>query len=83
MSVNYRIDKYIMVDSYNGISCRIEYEWTVPAHLGLPGDFYIPDVKNLPPMQEMQETWVRPLGQEDPLEEETAAYSSILAWKTP
>ena len=80
MSVNYRIDKYIMVDSYNGISYRIEYEWTVPAHLGLPGDSV---VKNLPPMQEMQETWVRPLGQEDPLEEEMAAHSSILAWKTP
>ena len=31
------------------------------------------------PMQEMQETWVQTLGQEDPLEEETATHSSILA----
>ena len=31
-------------------------------------------------MQEMQETWVPSLRQEDPLEEETAAHSSILAW---
>ena len=29
----------------------------------------------------MQEAWVRSLGQEDPLEKETATHSSILAWK--
>ena len=29
----------------------------------------------------MQETWVLSLGREDPLEEETATHSSILAWK--
>ena len=28
-------------------------------------------------------TWVRFLGWEDPLEKETATYSSILAWKIP
>ena len=33
--------------------------------------------KNLPAMQE---TWVRSLGQEDPLEKEMATHSSILAW---
>ena len=32
-------------------------------------------------MQEMQETWVWSLSQEDPLEEEMATWSSILAWK--
>ena len=31
----------------------------------------------------MQETQVRSLGQEDPLEEEMATYSSILAWENP
>ena len=31
----------------------------------------------------MQETWIRSLGWEDPLEKEMAAYSSILAWKIP
>ena len=31
----------------------------------------------------MWETWVRFLGQEDPLEKETATHSSILAWKIP
>ena len=29
----------------------------------------------------MQEVWVQSLGQEDPLEEEMATYSCILAWK--
>ena len=31
----------------------------------------------------MQETWVRSLGWEDPLEKEMASHSSILAWKIP
>ena len=35
-------------------------------------------VKNLPAMQE---TWVRSLGGEDPLEEGLATPSSILAWR--
>ena len=37
-------------------------------------------VKNLPAMQE---TWVRSLGREDPLEKEVATHSSILAWRIP
>ena len=37
-------------------------------------------VKN-PPV--MRETWVRALGQEDPLEKEMATHSSILAWRIP
>ena len=39
--------------------------------------------KNLPAVQETQEMWVLSLGGEDPLEEETATHSSILAWKIP
>ena len=31
----------------------------------------------------MQETWVRSLGLEDPLEQWTATHSSILAWRIP
>ena len=34
-------------------------------------------------MQEIQETWVQSLGWKDPLEEEMATYSSILAWRIP
>ena len=37
-------------------------------------------VRNLPAMQE---TWVQPLDQEDPLEEGMATHPSILAWRTP
>ena len=40
-------------------------------------------VKNLPAMQGTQETQVQSLGQEDPLEKETATHSSILAWEIP
>ena len=36
-------------------------------------------VKNPPAMQEMQDTWVQSLGQEDPLEKEMATHPSILA----
>ena len=34
-------------------------------------------------MQETQETRVQSLGWEDPLEAETAAHSSVTAWKIP
>ena len=37
-------------------------------------------VKRLPAMQE---TWVRTLGWEDPLEKEMATHCSTLAWKIP
>ena len=36
--------------------------------------------KNLPAVQE---TWVRSLGGEDPLEKGKATHSSILAWRIP
>ena len=37
-------------------------------------------VKNLPVMQE---TWIRSLGWEDPLEKEMATHANILAWEIP
>ena len=37
-------------------------------------------VKNPPAMQD---TWVRSLGWEDPLEEGMATHSSIVAWRIP
>ena len=37
-------------------------------------------VKNPPAMQE---TWVQPLGCEDPLEKGTATHSSIVTWRIP
>ena len=38
---------------------------------------------NLLVMQETQETQVLPLGGEDPLKEEMATHSGILAWRIP
>ena len=48
--------------------------------LGLPGGSA---VKNPPAMQELQETQVRSLGLDDPLEEGMTTPSSILAWRIP
>ena len=40
-------------------------------------------VRNLSARQEIQKTWILSLGREDPLEEEMATHSSILAWRIP
>ena len=54
-----------------GIGYPLQYSWaSLVAQL----------VRNLPAMQE---TWVRSLGWEDPLEKGKAAHSSILAWRIP
>ena len=50
---------------------------------GLEQDLETPHgsvLKNLPAIQETQ---VRSLGREDPLEKEMATHSSILAWRIP
>jgi len=39
--------------------------------------------KNLPVMQEAEETWVRALDWQDPLEEKMASHCSILPWEIP
>ena len=46
-----------------------EYVW------GFPGGSESPPA--------MQETWVPPLGREDPLEKGMPAHSSILVWRIP
>ena len=47
--------------------------------LAVPHGFLVAHmVKNLPTIQE---TWVQPLGQEDPLEKGMATHCSILAWR--
>ena len=46
----------------------------------LRASLIVQSVKNLPAMQE---TRVRLLGREDPLEKEMATNSSILAWRIP
>ena len=57
-----------------------QFRWKQCRSMGFPGGSV---VKNLPAMQELQETWVRSLGLEDPLEEGMTTHSSILAWRIP
>ena len=40
-------------------------------------------VKNLPTSEETQDTQVQSLGLENPLEEDMATHSSLLAWRIP
>ena len=49
-------------------------------YLNAPASLVAQRLKHLPAMQE---TWVRTLGQEDPLEKEMATHPSILAWRIP
>ena len=59
-----------------GIKCstfHIKYD-------GFPGGS---EVKNPPAMQEPHKMQVRSPGREDPLEEEMATHSSVLAWEIP
>ena len=57
--------------SGEGIGYPLQYSWaSLVAQL----------VKNL---SAVQETWVRSLGGEDPLEEGMATHSSVLAWRIP
>ena len=54
-----------------GIDCPLQYSQA----------FQVAQMIKNPPA--MWDTWVRSLGQEDPLEEGMATYSSILAWRIP
>ena len=59
------------ISTGEGIGYSLQYSWaSLVAQL----------VKNPPTMQE---TWVRSLGWEDPLQKGKATHSSILAWRTP
>ena len=69
--------------SYTGayIGTTILESWLYPLILvGFPGGS---GGKTLPAMQEPQETQIKSLGWEDPLEEGMATHSSILAWRIP
>ena len=54
-----------------GIGHPLQYSWA---------SLTVQVVKNLPAVQE---TWVRSLGWEVPLEKEKATHSSILVWRIP
>ena len=67
--------------------------WMSGAELGLRGFLWASAsekgflggsaVKNLPAMQELQETQFRSLGWEDPPEKDMATHFSVLAWRIP
>ena len=66
-------------------SHRVGHDWSDLAAAAAAGHYMGTSlvtqmVKCLPAMQE---TWVRSLGREDPLEKEMATHSSILAWRIP
>ena len=61
----------------HSIGCLFLFYGFLCCSKGLPGDSV---VKNVPAMWE---TWVRSLGQKDPLEKEMATHSNILTWRIP
>ena len=67
-----------------GLQIMVTKNWTRLsmniAFLNFVASLVAQTVKNL---FAMHETWVQSLGREDPLEEEMATRSSILAWKIP
>ena len=73
------MNKQIAVYPYNEILFSTKKELNVDI-CNIGASLVAQTVKN---PSTMQETWVRSLGQKDPLEKEMAAYSSILAWKIP
>ena len=55
-------------------------DFILRVQLGLRASLVAQTVKRSPARRE---TWVRSLGQEDPLEKEMATHSSTLAWEIP
>ena len=54
--------------------------WADPGFTHTSHFLVVQMVKNPPAMME---TWVQPLGREDPLQKEMATHSSTLAWRIP
>ena len=70
-----QIHRYLLMQGYRDHKEKVKRESTkaIQKTSNNPGGSV---VKNLPAMPE---TWVRPLGQEDPLEKEMATYFNTLA----
>ena len=64
----------------DGMTCGVASFFKIPSYKTMDTSLMAQMVKNLPAMQE---TWVRSLGGEDPLEKEMAIHSGILAWRIP
>ena len=60
---------------------RVKHNWATNIFTSLHNASLVAQLVKNPPA--MQETWVRSLGWEDPLEKGKATYSGILAWRIP
>jgi len=69
---------YLPVVSFPCLSTYLPVYLSI--YLGFPGGLAL---KNLPAMQESQETQVRSLDWEDPLKEGVVTHSNILAYRIP
>ena len=58
----------------------MHHNFIIASHTHTQGSLVAQMVKRLPAMWE---TWVRSLGQEDPLEKEMAIHSITIVWKIP
>ena len=65
---------------YSSWDRRVGHDWATSLIIFFWTSLVAQRVKHLPVMQE---TWVQSLGQEDPLEQEMATHSCILAWEIP
>ena len=63
--------------------CRCIFTWILLVEFGHQHTRASLVAQRLKRLPAMRETWVRSLGQEDPLEKEMATHSSTLAWKIP
>ena len=84
----FRIHRYVWLQGLqNGDTVTLDgyYSHTFPNTMPYDGTFTFGlDGQRIHlPGQELQETWVQSLDQEDPLEEDIAIQSSFLAWRTP
>ena len=70
------VDTHTMYTHTHACVCVYIYVYFIHMKYSLVAE----TVKRLPAMPK---TWVRSLGQEDPLEKEMATHSSTLAWKIP
>ena len=70
-------------DSFYQLRCGHRFYLHCYANMFTMGFPYGSAVKNPTAMQKIQVMQDQSLGQEDPLEEEMATHSSILAWKIP
>ena len=77
---NKPLEDFLIIRGSPWVMCCGFCSFLTGVFFGFPG---CARVKNLPAMQDTNETQVWSLGREDPLEKDMATHSRILAWKIP